>query len=213
MNEMMNLKTGLKMLGLESSGRRYLKLEQFITEIELWNPRYGLVAAGEDIVGRHVIDSLSGLDLIQNLHPRKLADVGSGAGFPGIPLAIWMDDVEITLIERSGRRAGFLRNEILTLGLENVRVLEMPVEEVPRTGENLSFDVITFRAWSAVDNRLLDSLSAILSPGGTIAAYKGRLDVIDSELKSVSHRLIETDIHPLTTSAAGNGRHMVLLKI
>jgi len=208
---MMDLKTGLEMLALESSGVRVMKLKKFIGEINLWNPSYGLIADGEDIVGRHVLDSLSGLELIRELHPGCLADVGSGAGFPGIPLAIWMEDVEITLIERSGRRSGFLRNAVLTLGLDNVRVLEKPVEDAD--GGEGGFDVITFRAWSAVNDNLLDSLGAILAPGGTIAAYKGRRDIIESELNSVSRRLYSKDIRPLETPGTGDERHMVLLRL
>ncbi len=210
----MDLTEGLEMLGLESSGERALKLEKFIGEIELWNPKYGLIAPGEDVIGRHVIDSLSGLELIRGLNPGSLADVGSGAGFPGIPLAIWLDDVDITLIERSGRRAGFLRNAVLTLGLKNVTVLERTVEEAGGSG---LFDVITFRAWSGVDDKLLDSLKPILAPGGTIAAYKGRKELIESELDSVSARIVSRDIRPLKVPGSGQGssaqRHLVLLKI
>ena len=210
---MMELQKGLEMLGLEFPDDRLLKLEKYIAEIQMWNPRYGLVAAGEDLVGRHVIDSLSGLDSIRRLNPSTLADVGSGAGFPGIPLAIWMENTEITLIERSGRRAGFLRNAVIALGLKNVRVLEMAVEEVPRKSARKMFDVVTFRAWSAVDDELLDSLSAILAPGGIIAAYKGRRDVLEAELESVSERLMSKDILPLKTPSGGGERHMALLKL
>ena len=207
---MRDLLDGLKMLGLESSGVRVEKLERYIAEIELWNPKYGLIAPGEDIVGRHVLDSLSGLEVIRELGPRRLADVGSGAGFPGIPLAIWLNDVDITLIERSGRRAGFLRNVVITLGLNNVTVLEKTVEEVG--GEGL-FDVITFRAWSAVDDDLLDVLGSILSPEGTIAAYKGRKDVIESELAAVAGRLVSGEIRVLEIPGLKDERHLVLLKI
>ncbi len=205
-----DLLDGLKMLGLESSGERVEKLERYIAEIELWNPKYGLIAPGEDIVGRHVLDSLSGLEVIRELGPRSLADVGSGAGFPGIPLAIWLNDVDITLIERSGRRAGFLRNAVLTLGLDNINVLEKTVEEV---GGGDLFDVITFRAWSAVDDGLLDVLGSILSPGGTIAAYKGRKDVIESELAAVADRLVSGKIRAVEVPGLNDERHIVLLKI
>ena len=205
-----DLLDGLKMLGLESSGERVEKLERYIAEIELWNPKYGLIAPGEDIVGRHVLDSLSGLEVIRELGPRSLADVGSGAGFPGIPLAIWLNDVDITLIERSGRRAGFLRNAVLTLGLDNINVLEKTVEEV---GGGDLFDVITFRALSAVDDGLLDVLGSILSPGGIIAAYKGRKDVIESELAAVADRLVSGKIRAVKVPGLNDERHIVLLKI
>ena len=208
---MSHLQKGLEELGLESSGSRVEKLESYIAEIELWNPKYGMIAPGEDIVGRHVLDSLSGLALIQGLKPRGLADVGSGAGFPGIPLAIWLEDVRVTLIERSGRRAGFLRNVVLLLGLKNVTIVEKPVEEL--TSDGSGFDVITFRAWSAVDDGLLTSLASLLTPGGSIAAYKGRKEVIEAELASVSGRLSSRDIIPLKVPGQSDERHLVLLKI
>lgn len=208
--KMCDLHRGLKMLGLESFGERVEKLERYIAEIELWNPKYGLIASGEDIVGRHVLDSLSGLEVIRELRPRRLADVGSGAGFPGIPLAIWLNDTAVTLIERSGRRAGFLRNVVITLGLNNVTVLEKTVEEVGGVG---LFDVITFRAWSAVDDDLLDVLGSILSPEGTIAAYKGRKDVIESELAAVAGRLVSRESRTLEVPGMKDERHLVLLKI
>lgn len=204
------LNQGLKMLGLETSGPRVEKLERYISEIELWNPKYGMIAPGEDIVSRHVLDSLSGLKLIQQLEPRMLADVGSGAGFPGIPLAIWLEDTEITLIERSGRRAGFLRNVILTLDLKNVQVLEKPVEKSAVDG--LRFDVVTFRAWSAIDAGLLNSLGGILKQGGTIAAYKGKLDVIEGELAGVSDSLAFQKIIEINVPFQTEERHMVLIR-
>ncbi len=208
---MSHLQKGLEELGLESSGSRVVRLESYIAEIELWNPKYGMIAPGEDIVGRHVLDSLSGLAPIRSLEPRSLADVGSGAGFPGIPLAIWLENVPVTLIERSGRRAGFLRNAVLLLGLKNVTILEKPVEEL--TADGLGFDVITFRAWSAVDDGLLTSLASLLTPGGSIAAYKGRKEVIEAELASVSGRLSSRDIIPLKVPGQSDERHLVLLKI
>lgn len=207
---MNKLYEGLKILGLETSGPRVEKLERYISEIELWNPKYRMIAPGEDIVSRHVLDSLSGLRTIQNLEPESLADVGSGAGFPGIPLAIWLEKTEITLIERSGRRAGFLRNAVLTLDLKNVRVLEKPVEKT--AAEGVRFDVVTFRAWSAIDDELLNSLGGILIRGGTIAAYKGRLDVIRGELAGVSKRLEFQDIIDMKAPFQSEERHLVLIR-
>jgi 16S rRNA (guanine527-N7)-methyltransferase len=206
-----DLVEGLRVLGLEDTGKRVETLKRYISEIELWNPRYGLVAPGEDIVGRHVLDSLSGLESLRRLAPRNLADVGSGAGFPGIPLAIWLDDTEITLIERSGRRAGFLRNVVLSLGLSHITVLEKPVEEVGAGGSR--FDVITFRAWSAIDETLLKTLGGILAEDGVIAAYKGKIDVIEKELAGVSRQLESREIIPLTTPFQKEERRMVLLRM
>jgi 16S rRNA (guanine527-N7)-methyltransferase len=205
------LRDGLKKLGLETAGPRVELLERYIAEIELWNPRTGLIAAGEDIVGRHILDSLSGLRIIQSLAPRRLADVGSGAGLPGIPLAIWMEGTDITLIERSGRRAGFLRTTAAVLGLKNVTVLEAPVERIPPGTPG--YDVITFRAWAALDRTLLASLAAILNPGGAVAAYKGRRDVIDRELAALGELQADRDIQTLHVPGLNEERHMVLIRL
>ena len=204
------LRKGLAALNLETSGERVEKLETYLREIELWNPRYGLVAPGEDIVGRHILDSLSGLSLIAKRNPRRLADVGSGAGFPGIPLAVWLDDCEIFLIERSGRRAGFLRNVAVVLGLSHVQVLEMPVEsvDVSRAG----FDVVTFRAWSALTTDLTRSLLALLSPEGCIAAYKGKKDVAMAELAQAGQAGCVSELHELNVPGEKLPRHMALIQ-
>ncbi len=212
--ELEKLEAGLDSLGLSASadaGRNLNLLGCFIDEIRLWNPRYKLVAAGEDLVDRHVLDSLSGLGAIAALSPGKLADVGSGAGFPGIPLAIYLPDTEIFLIEKMGRRAGFLRTLAVSLGLSNVRVLEMPVEKV--SSGNAGFDVVTFRAWSALDDGVLDSMETILAPGGKVAAYKGRRAVLDGELAAIAGRLINPEIFPLKVFGGGEERNLAVFSL
>lgn len=206
---MKRLKVGLRGLGLEAEGVKAETLTRYIKEIERWNPRYSLVAPGEDLIGRHILDSLSALFPIRRLDPGRLADVGSGAGLPGIPLAIWLDDVEVVLIERSGRRAGFLRNASAILGLKNVSVYEMDVGDI-HAGE--IFDIITFRAWSAIDENLLDTLLPLLAPGGTIAAYKGRKSVVDNELSAVSNKVTVSAILPLKVPGLNDERHLVMMR-
>ncbi len=203
-----NLETGLKKLGLDTSGREYELLLKYIAEIELWNPRYGLIAPDEDLIRRHILDSLSGLSAIQDFAPDSLADVGSGAGLPGIPLSIYMPDTQVSLIERMGRRAGFLRTLSVGLGLRNVQVLEKPVEEI--SSEEAGFKIVTFRAWSAIDAKVLDSVASILAADGLIAAYKGRRDVVDAELESVSERIRDLRILPLYSGGMEGERHLVL---
>ena len=111
-------------------------LQKYIEEIELFNQAYGLVKVKDrdELIVKHILDSLAPLELITqllkkstciSLEPWQIADVGSGAGFPGIPLAAHLPSAEFTLIERMGRRAGFLRNCIAVLGLSNVQVEEV----------------------------------------------------------------------------------------
>ncbi|MDR1412191.1 MAG: class I SAM-dependent methyltransferase, partial [Spirochaetaceae bacterium] len=100
-------------------------LEKYIAEIELFNGAYGLVSAGsrEELVTRHILDSLAPLGIIARTlagaESPAIADAGSGAGFPGIPLAACLAPARasMTLIDRMGRRAGFLRNTLAILGL------------------------------------------------------------------------------------------------
>lgn len=177
------LEPGLAELGLTASPRQLECLGIYLKEIEFWNPTYKLVAKTDDLIIRHVLDSLAGLKTIQTFSPRRIADVGSGAGFPGIPIALWLDHVQVALIERSKRRAGFLRNAVRLLKLDNVEVLEKPVEDAAGDGP---FDVITFRAWAAFDTVLLDRLIPILAEGGVIAAYKGRMEALETELAEIA---------------------------
>ncbi len=204
------LSSGLRKLGLDGEGNKAAKIIRFLDEIELWNPRYGLVAAGEDLIGRHVLDSLSGLAAITARDPHRIADIGSGAGFPGIPLAVWMDKTDFFLIERSGKRAGFLRNVIAVLGLPNVRILEGPVEDVDP--KEALFDVVTFRAWASIDAELIDTVAPLLAPGGVIAAYKGRREVIDEELRKNAEKIGFLDIRPMTVPGMADERNLVLLE-
>ncbi|MCX7949327.1 MAG: 16S rRNA (guanine(527)-N(7))-methyltransferase RsmG [Treponemataceae bacterium] len=188
-------------------------LLQYIDEIELFNPVYGLVGTADrkELVVKHLLDSLAPLGILLNLlegegkewrpeqpspaslaggkdqssaaqrapiAPLTLADVGSGAGLPGIPLAICCPHWRITLIERMGRRAGFLQNTLAVLHLPSVRVEESDLER-SRSGP---FDIITFRAFHPLDAKLLKTMRERLTPGGLIAAYKGRREKITEEM-------------------------------
>jgi len=146
------------------------KLERYISEIELWNPRYGLVkASGEELIIKHILDSLVALPFIKEVSPRKMADIGSGAGLPGIPLSLFLPDTEISLVERSGKRVRFLENTSALLKLNNILVVNQDFTTLKNR-----YDLITFRAFSALTEDLLTNMKKILNPSGQIFAYKGR---------------------------------------
>jgi 16S rRNA (guanine527-N7)-methyltransferase len=154
-------------------------LERYIAEIELFNPAYGLVSVKNrrELVVRHILDSLAALGALPE-GARRIADVGSGAGLPGIPLAISLPRSCFTLIERTGRRAGFLRNTVAVLGLSNVEVEETEMEKaVPGR-----FDLVVFRAFRPLEPPVLKSLLRLLGEGGILAAWKGRRAVLEEEL-------------------------------
>jgi 16S rRNA (guanine527-N7)-methyltransferase len=209
------LAEGLAKLGLEESENRILPLlERYVEEIELFNPAYGLVKVKDrrELVVKHILDSLAPIKVIRNLfkgHANfKIADIGSGAGLPGIPLAVCLPNAAFTLVERMGRRAGFLRDAVAVLGLPNVSVEEAEMEKLALTVEN-RFDLIVFRAFKPLDSAILKGLFAILKPSGSLAAYKGRRQAIEEEMggfQSLSWEAI-----PLEVPFLAEERHLVLI--
>jgi len=161
-------------------------LIKYITEIELHNPALSLVGTSDrrELIIRHILDSLAPLGIIMHIAVKhnaavrqlqltrqlQIADVGSGAGLPGIPLAIALPDAAFTLIERKGRRAEFLRNTQTALGLSHVTVEEAEMEKAPPG----RFDVVTFRAFKPLEPKIVKKLLRLCRAGGVLAAYKGR---------------------------------------
>ncbi len=160
------------------------RLSHLFDEIELFNPKYGLVnAEGEDLVRRHILDCLAPLPLFRQIlggGSRRMADLGSGSGLPGLVLASVFEDWDISLVERMGRRAGFLRNTVAMMSLNHsVNVIQKDLSEVQN-----SYDVITFRAFRQFKD-IISDLDRILVPGGCILAYKSSEENIREELQVI----------------------------
>jgi 16S rRNA (guanine527-N7)-methyltransferase len=210
------LAEGLDKLGIEESEGRVLPLlEHYIEEIELFNPAYGLVKVKDrrELIVKHILDSMTPLKVIRDLSIKstsfKVADIGSGAGLPGIPLAVCLPNAAFTLVERMGRRAGFLRDAVAVLGLPNVKVEEAEMEKIALTVEN-RFDLIVFRAFKPLDSALLKGLFAILKPSGFLAAYKGRRQAIEEEMGGLQN--LSWEAIPLEVPFLDEERHLVLIK-
>jgi len=183
------------------------KLLHYIEEIERFNPAYGLVktADRDELIVKHILDSLAPLIFLAD--SSFLADVGSGAGFPGIPLAICLPDVRVTLIERMGRRAGFLQNALAVLGLSNCTVEETEMEKAAPA----RFDTLSFRAFHPLSPELLKRLFRLLVPGGRLAAYKGRRDKTEAELAAAG--LSDYRLIPLTVPFLDDERNLALIPL
>ncbi|MDR0320978.1 MAG: 16S rRNA (guanine(527)-N(7))-methyltransferase RsmG [Treponema sp.] len=194
---------------------------RYINEIELFNPAYGLVGTSDtaELVIKHILDSLSPLGIISRLVPRKIessekapqiADAGSGAGLPGLPLAIAMPYCDFTLIERMGRRAGFLFNTKAVLALSNITVEENELEKTAR-----NFDLITFRAFKPLQPKLLKTLFKICAQGGVIAAYKGRREKIEEEilpLHEAGNSRLDWEVLPYSVPFLEEERNLLIIK-
>ena len=201
------LKSGLDLIGVEWTDEEIRLVKLYVSEIELWNRKHSFVkASGEDLVVDHILDSLAPLGVLKKYPFTTLADAGSGAGLPGIPLSLFLKDKKIFLIERSGKRAGFLRNEIGLLKLkERVSVLHAPVEEV-----SMRFDAVTFRAFRQLDE-YSGHLFNLLNPGGFLFAYKGRRSVIEKELNNMDSG-INREIIRVKVPFSEKERHIVILQ-
>jgi 16S rRNA (guanine527-N7)-methyltransferase len=201
---------GLERLGIAATARQRERLELYRLELERWNRAFGFVGArGEELVVRHFLDSLAGLDTIRTLAGGgRLADVGSGAGFPGVPLAIMLPEAGFTLVEPASRKAAFLRGVGILLGLGNVSVVERQLREVQG-----SFDVVTFRAFRPLDGQTLSGLRRLLAPGGALVAYKGRRERIAEELRALNlAEGAEAEVVALQVPFLEEERHLVILR-
>ena len=179
------LSEGVAALDLKCSPEKTDKLQNFLSELEIWNQHYHFVhVKSRDGLITHIIDALTGVHLIA-LHSQggTILDIGSGVGFPGIPLSIVLDDCQFVLLERSLKKVAFLRNTVLMLGLNNVEVLCADLKHIQR-----QFQVVTFRAFAPLD-RAYEQCYAVVKPNGKIVAYKGRLKKTLAELKSLQDKV------------------------
>jgi 16S rRNA (guanine527-N7)-methyltransferase len=207
-------------------------LVRYINEIELFNTAYGLVGAAdtEELIIKHILDSLAPLGIISRLLAERLleerlleesllnetraatlqiADAGSGAGLPGIPLAITLPNFDFTLIERMGRRASFLWNTKASLGISNISVEE---GELEKTAPG-RFHLVIFRAFKPLDSKLLKTLFKACAKGGVIAAYKGRREKIEQEMAPLT-ALVDCgwEALPCTVPFLDEERHLLVIK-
>lgn len=164
------LREGLATLGLALDDATLSRLLAYLALLLKWNKTYSLTAITEPekMVSHHLLDSLAALAPIAAVQPRRLLDVGSGGGQPGIPFAIVRPDWQITLLDSNHKKTTFLRQAVIELGLKNVQVLCERVENV--AGE--PFDLITSRAFADLGDfvRLTRQLRAA---AGRWAALKG----------------------------------------
>jgi 16S rRNA (guanine527-N7)-methyltransferase len=121
----------------------------------------------------HIADSLSALPLIDAEAPARIADVGSGAGFPGVPLAIARPQLEVDLVEAAGRKTRFLEDLVAAVGLDRVRVVNGRVEDWGGGEGREAYDVVLIRAVATLPI-LLEYAAPLLRDRGVLIAWKGR---------------------------------------
>lgn len=204
---------GLGDLGIACDEAHIDALHRYMGELALWNRKRDLVKAeGEELVVRHLLDSLAGLETVRGeLDGRAkdtLFDLGSGGGFPGVPLAVFLPDIMVKLVERSARKCAFLRGVAAVVGLPNLEVVQAEYTAV----ENATADVVVFRALAPVNAELAGHLSSIVKPAGSVVAYKGRYDNAAVEAEAGGQCFAEAEVIPVTVPGLNEERSLVVLR-
>ncbi len=155
----------------------------------------------------HVADSLTGLEVEDLRAASRIADIGSGAGFPGLPLAAALPDAELHLIESVGRKCDFIRRAIDAAGFPNARVLNARSEEVAVDEGRESYDAAVARAVGRLAT-IAELASPLLREGGVLVAWKGRRDAEEeAQLERAAEQLAMRPERILHVGAAAGSEH------
>lgn len=198
------LQAGLAELNLDQP-QLAERLLAYLDLLVKWNRAFNLTAIREpaQMLPLHLFDSLVILPWVQG---ERLLDVGSGAGLPGIPLALAQPQLQVVLLDSNGKKARFLRQAKLELGLANVEVVEARVEAY---AAEAAFDVITSRAFARLEE-FVALTQPLLAAGGRWLAMKGRLD--ENELAEVGSRQFALQCHRLEAPGLDAERHLIEIR-
>jgi len=212
MNPAELLNEGLTATGVPFKKRHIGLFIEYMKELKRWNRAYNLTGlkTEAEIIGKHFLDSLLYLKALPS-GKLRLADVGSGAGFPGLPIAIIRPDCIVTLIEPSRKKASFLRNIIRKLSLENVTVKQCRLEEESlEPGE--SYDAIVTRAtFSTV--QFAETACRMLKTDGLLVISKGpayRKEVEEFQSAAGTGCMIK-EVIDCRLPFSGDERHIIVL--
>lgn len=194
------LRDGLAELGLSTALAS--PLLAYLALLVRWNGTYNLTAVRDprQMVTRHLLDSLA---MHRFVSEGALADLGTGPGLPGIPLAIAHPRLQVTLVESNGKKARFLREAVRQLGLTNASVAESRAEALDRPG---AFDRLTARALDTLAG-IVEVGGHLLKPDGLLLAMKGVMPHAEIAALPAGWRLVEAT--PLTVPGQDGERHLV----
>ncbi len=182
------LKAGLKQMGLAVDDTTQARMLAYLQLMQKWNKAYNLTAIRDfdQMVIRHLLDSLSILPFISG---SPVLDVGTGAGLPGIPLALAMPDCQFVLLDSNGKKTRFLTQVKIELGIENIGIIHARIEDY-QPGK--TFSIITCRAFAEL-NTILDRTQHLLTSTTRILAMKGKEPVasLPSGFEQVNNHLLQ----------------------
>jgi 16S rRNA (guanine527-N7)-methyltransferase len=199
------LETGISALNLRLNAGQQGRLLQYLALLEKWNRVYNLTAIREvgKMVSGHLLDCLA---VVPHLQGTSVLDVGSGAGLPGIPIAIACPDAEVVLLDSNHKKSAFLRQALADLALGNASVA---CERVESWQTRARFDFIVSRAF-ADTGEFVQQSRHLLAPGGVLAAMKGVHPY--EEIERLSKDLSAQQIVALRVPGLEAARHLVLIR-
>lgn len=179
-------------------------LMEYVTELMNWNRVYNLTSVRRptDIVTRHILDSLT---LLPYLHGDRILDIGTGAGLPGIPLAIACPEREFVLLDSSSKKLRFVRQTLGILNLDNVTLEDCRVEEYQ---PEVLFDTVICRAFSDLPD-FYRYAARLCSSGGKMLAMKGVYPM--TEVECLKDKSVIDDVVSLKVPGLDAERHLVIM--
>ena len=193
---MLSLVKNARHLGIELNEQQLAQFDIYKNELLQWNAKTNLISeySSQEIITRHFLDSLTAMQFIQKPNAR-IIDVGSGAGFPGLPLKIALPSLELYLLETNRKKVSFLKHIIRLLNLSDAVVLHDRVENIIKTDSwKEKFDILISRAAFKL-SELLPQGEYFLAPGGALIALKG--PKVDEDIAQCSSTINQYKISQL----------------
>ena len=172
--DMLLLQQGARLLGIELDGQQLARFDLYQKELLQWNAKTNLISkkTAEEIAIRHFLDSLTAARYIR-FENARMVDIGTGAGFPGLPLKIALPSIQLCLLETNRKKVSFLKHIQRLLNLDGVFILQDRTENIVREGQwREKFDVVISRA-SLKLPELMPLGQYFLVPGGLLITLKG----------------------------------------
>lgn len=214
---MQRLVAGARAWGLELTAEQVQAFELYYRELVAWNERVNLTAITdyEEVQVRHFLDSLSCFQALTGLPAEwSCIDIGTGAGFPGLPLRVAFPPMRLTVLESTGKKAAFLEHIVAELGLSGVDVVRGRAEEAGREpGLRESFDAALARAVAALPV-LVEYALPLVKVGGVFVAQKG--SEVDEEVEAARAAIALlggelAEIHAVDVPGLDARRHLVVV--
>lgn len=210
------IREALSLFNVHLTGRHILALSAYERELMEWNQKFNLTAIRdvESIRTKHFLDSFSCVQAWKATPPQRLVDVGTGAGFPGIPLKIIYPAMHLTLVESVGKKVKFCEHMVEVLGLENVKVVHARAEDVGQKAEfRENYDWAVARAVANL-SVLSEYLFPLVKVGGTILAQKGESGPAEAQAAEQAMHLLGGKLKkliPVNLPGVADDRYLVLM--